>query len=69
MKATRLCLLLHVFATASVLVSAFEPITTTVVVGIGAMLGRTIYNYLHERCDPKWIAFNATGEHVQHVSG
>uniref|UniRef100_UPI0037E7D79B torsin-1A-like isoform X2 n=1 Tax=Semicossyphus pulcher TaxID=241346 RepID=UPI0037E7D79B len=61
MKAAHLCLLLHVFLTASVLVHTFDPLTTTVVLGIGATLGRTIYNYLHESCDPKWITFNATG--------
>lgn len=61
MKATRLCLLLCVLSTCSAPVSAFDPITTTVVVSVGAALGRTIYNYLHESCDPKWIAFNSTG--------
>lgn len=49
---------------ASVLVNAFDPFTTTVVVGVGATLGRTIYNYFRESCDAKWIAFNATGEGV-----
>lgn len=61
MKTTHLYFLLHVLSTAGVLVNAFDPITTTVVVGIGATLGRTIYRYLHESCDSKWIAFNATG--------
>ncbi|XP_076613867.1 torsin family 1 isoform X2 [Chaetodon auriga] len=61
MKAARLFLVLHVFSTAGVLVNTFDPITTTVVVGVGATLGRTIWNYFHERCDSKWIAFNATG--------
>lgn len=61
MKIAHLYLLLHSLATACVLVNAFDPITTSVVLGIGATLGRTIYKYLHESCDPKWIAFNATG--------
>ncbi|XP_072227361.1 torsin family 1 isoform X2 [Leuresthes tenuis] len=61
MKVVHGYLSLHIFLTASVLVNAFDPITTTVVVGLGASLGRTIYNYLHESCDRKWIAFNATG--------
>lgn len=66
MKAAHLFLFLHVFSTAGVLVNAFDPITTTVVLGVGATLGRTIWNYLHESCDPKWVAFNGTGEHVRH---
>ncbi|XP_070780533.1 torsin family 1 isoform X2 [Enoplosus armatus] len=61
MKVAHLYLLLHSFLTACVLVNAFDPITTTVVVGVGATLGRTIWNYFHESCDPKWIAFNSTG--------
>ncbi|XP_008302302.1 torsin family 1 isoform X2 [Stegastes partitus] len=61
MKTAHLYLLLHVLSTASVLVNAFDPITTSVIVGLGATLGKTIYNYLHESCDKKWIAFNATG--------
>ncbi|XP_071322747.1 torsin-1A-like isoform X2 [Trachinotus anak] len=64
MKAARLYLLLHMLLTSGVLVNTFDPVTTTVVIGIGATLGRTIYNYLHESCDPKWIAFNATGLEV-----
>ncbi|XP_017286703.1 torsin family 1 isoform X2 [Kryptolebias marmoratus] len=62
MKVSGICLCLHVLLTAGVLVNAFDPITTTVLVGVGtAALGRTIYNYFHESCDKKWIAFNATG--------
>ncbi|XP_028274278.1 torsin family 1 isoform X2 [Parambassis ranga] len=61
MKAARIYLLFHVFLIASVLVNAFDPITTAVTVGICASLGRTIYDYFHERCDSKWIAFNVTG--------
>ncbi|XP_040915579.1 torsin family 1 isoform X2 [Toxotes jaculatrix] len=61
MNAARLYLWLHVLSTTGVLVNTFDPVTTTVVIGIGATLGRTIYNYLHESCDSKWIAFNATG--------
>ncbi|XP_020506571.1 torsin family 1 isoform X2 [Labrus bergylta] len=60
MKPAHLCLLLHGVLTANVLVNAFDPFTTTLVLGLGATLGRTIYNYLHESCDKKWIAFNAT---------
>ncbi|KAM4527492.1 torsin family 1 isoform 2-T2 [Odontesthes bonariensis] len=60
MKVAHAYLWLHIFMTASALVNAFDPITTTVVLGLGASLGRTIYNYLHESCDRKWIAFNAT---------
>lgn len=63
MKAARIYLLFHVFLITSVLVNAFDPITTAVTVGICASLGRTIYNYFHERCDSKWIAFNVTGKH------
>ncbi|XP_029921718.1 torsin family 1 isoform X2 [Myripristis murdjan] len=46
---------------ACVVADAFEPITTTVVVGLGVTLGRIIYNYSQESCDSKWVAFNATG--------
>ncbi|XP_044031305.1 torsin family 1 isoform X2 [Siniperca chuatsi] len=53
--------LLYFYSTAFVLVNTIDPITTTVVVGVSATLGRTIWNYLHENCNPKWIAFNATG--------
>lgn len=67
MKAAHLYLWLHVLATASALANAFDPVTTTVVVSVGAALGRTIYDYFHESCDQKWISFNATGEHVQQV--
>ncbi|XP_041815944.1 torsin family 1 isoform X2 [Chelmon rostratus] len=61
MKATHLFLVFHVFSTASVLVNTFDPVTTTVAVGVGATLGRTIWNYFHESCVSRWIAFNATG--------
>ena len=65
MKAAHLYLLLHVFASVSLLVHTFEPVSITVALGVGAAaLGRTIYNYLHESCDAKWIGFNATGERV-----
>ncbi len=66
MNAAHLFLLFYVFSTVSVLVHTFDPFTTTVVVGVGATLGRTIWNYFHESCDSKWIAYNATGENVQH---
>lgn len=67
MKTMQLYLFLYIFTTAIVLVHTFDPFTTSVVVSLGAALGRTIYNYLHERCDSKWIAFNATGKRVQQV--
>ncbi|RVE66030.1 hypothetical protein OJAV_G00122540 [Oryzias javanicus] len=47
--------------TAGVPVDAFDPFTTTVVVSVGAALGRTIYNYLRETCDSRWLTYNATG--------
>lgn len=68
MKVAHLYLLLHIFSSACVLVNAFEPITTTVVLGVGATLGGIIWKYLNEKCDQKWIAFNSTGEHMQHVN-
>uniref|UniRef100_A0A3B3DI81 Torsin n=1 Tax=Oryzias melastigma TaxID=30732 RepID=A0A3B3DI81_ORYME len=40
---------------------AFDPLTTTVVVSVGAALGRTIYNYLRETCDSRWLTYNSTG--------
>ncbi|XP_057674447.1 torsin family 1 isoform X2 [Corythoichthys intestinalis] len=61
MKAARACLWLHILSTVASLVGAFDPITTSIMFGIGAALSRTIYNYLHESCDHKWIAFNSTG--------
>uniref|UniRef100_A0A3Q2P0H2 Torsin family 1 n=1 Tax=Fundulus heteroclitus TaxID=8078 RepID=A0A3Q2P0H2_FUNHE len=61
MKVAHICLWVHVSLAASGLVNAFDPITTTVLVGFGATLGRTIYRYFQETCDPKWIAYNATG--------
>lgn len=67
MKAIHLYLLLHVFSTVAVLVNTFDPVTTTVFVGLGATLGRTIWNYLHESCDSKWISYNATGEHLRNL--
>jgi uncharacterized membrane protein len=54
--------LLVCFLTANLVVNAFEPFTTTIAVGVTAALGRTIYNYFHESCDPKWVQLNATGE-------
>ena len=54
--------LLVCFLTAHLVANAFEPITTTLAVGVTAALGRTIYNYFHESCDPKWVQLNATGE-------
>lgn len=68
MKATHLFLVFHVFSTASVLVNTFDPVTTTVAVGVGATLGRTIWNYFHESCVSRWIAFNATGEQTRRLN-
>ncbi|KAL0965236.1 hypothetical protein UPYG_G00278560 [Umbra pygmaea] len=52
----------------SLVVNAFEPITTTVVAGASGAAaiaaGRKIYNYFFESCDSKWIAFNSTGLEV-----
>ncbi|XP_068190648.1 torsin-1A-like isoform X2 [Antennarius striatus] len=61
MRAAHKYLLLYILTTSCVVVNTFDPVTTTVVVGFGATLGRTIWNYLHESCEPRWIAFNATG--------
>lgn len=57
-------LCLFILLTTRVPVDAFDPISTTVVVGVCATLGRSLWNYLTESCDSRWIAFNATGEHV-----
>lgn len=62
MKVAHICFWFHVSLTASGLVNAFDPFTTTLVVGLGATLGRTIYKYFQENCDQKWIAYNTTGE-------
>ncbi|CAN9504400.1 unnamed protein product [Ophioblennius macclurei] len=61
MRLARVFLLVHAFATSGLLVHAFDPVTTTVIVGVGATLGRTIYNYFRESCDSKWINYNSTG--------
>ncbi|XP_029371649.1 torsin-1A-like isoform X2 [Echeneis naucrates] len=61
MKVTRLCLWLHALSITGVLVGAFDPITTTVFVGVGATLGRFIYSKFQESCNAKWIFFNTTG--------
>ncbi|KAK0143593.1 Torsin-1B [Merluccius polli] len=53
--------LLVYFCIANLVVHAFEPVSTIIVIGATAFLGRTIYNYFHESCDPKWVQFNATG--------
>lgn len=65
MKSTYIYLLLYVFLTTGVLTNAVDPITTTVVVGLGATLGRTVWNYLRESCTPKWVNYNAKGYCVQ----
>uniref|UniRef100_A0AAY5F2S7 Torsin n=1 Tax=Electrophorus electricus TaxID=8005 RepID=A0AAY5F2S7_ELEEL len=52
--------LFHFILISSVVVHAFEPISTTIVAGLGT-LGKKLYNYLFETCDDNWIGFNATG--------
>ena len=64
MKVARIFLLLHVLSTTCPLVNAFDPFTTTLVIGATSIVGRKIYNFFHESCDPSWIAFNATGKRV-----
>lgn len=55
---------LHFILITSVIVQAFEPITTTIVTGVGvATLGSKLYNYLFETCNAHWIGFNGTGKH------
>ncbi|XP_029025406.1 torsin-1A-like isoform X2 [Betta splendens] len=61
MKTSHLYLFLHVLLAGGVSVRAFDPVTTTVAIGVGATLGRMILNYFRESCDSKWIAFNLTG--------
>ncbi|XP_062268922.1 torsin family 1 isoform X2 [Platichthys flesus] len=61
MNVARICLLLHVLSTTCALANAFDPFTTTLVIGATSIVSRTVYNYFHESCDPNWIAFNATG--------
>ncbi|XP_072310592.1 torsin family 1 isoform X2 [Eucyclogobius newberryi] len=60
MKVERIYLFFYGISLICARVNAFDPITTTVAVGIGATLG-TIYKYFQEKCSSKWIAFNATG--------
>lgn len=67
MKLTHLYLFFRIFSTLGVLANAFDPISITVVVGVGATLGRTVWNYLHESCDKRWIAYNATGKLVHNL--
>ncbi|XP_052377270.1 torsin-1A-like isoform X3 [Oncorhynchus keta] len=65
MKATYATYFVYYVLISSGFVNAFEPISTTFVVGVGvglAAVGRTIYNYVYESCDSKWIAFNSTGK-------
>ncbi|XP_020320783.2 torsin-1A-like [Oncorhynchus kisutch] len=67
MKATYATYFVYYVLISSGIVNAFEPISTTFVVGMGvglAAVGRTIYNYVYESCDSKWIAFNSTGLEV-----
>ncbi|XP_064828307.1 torsin-1A-like isoform X2 [Oncorhynchus masou masou] len=65
MQATYATYFVYYVLISSGFVNAFEPISTTFVVGVGvglAAVGRTIYNYVYESCDSKWIAFNSTGK-------
>ncbi|KAK6305052.1 hypothetical protein J4Q44_G00238320 [Coregonus suidteri] len=67
MRATYTILFGYYVLISSVLVNAFEPISTTFVVGAGvglAAVGQKMYNYLYESCDSKWVAFNSTGLEV-----
>uniref|UniRef100_A0A8C7JM40 Torsin family 1 n=1 Tax=Oncorhynchus kisutch TaxID=8019 RepID=A0A8C7JM40_ONCKI len=65
MKATYKAYFVYYVLISSVFVNAFEPISTTFVVGLGvAAVGRKMYNYVYESCDSKWIAFNSTGLEV-----
>lgn len=64
MKTKRMYLSLYVLSTVAVLANSFEPVITTVLVGVGAGLGRTIWNYFQESCEPKWISLNSTGERL-----
>lgn len=64
MKTNRLYLSLYVLSAVAVVANSFDPVTTTIVVSAGAVLGRTILNYFQESCKPKWISFNSTGERL-----
>lgn len=64
MKTKHMYLSLYVLSAVAVLANSFDPVTTTVLVGVGAGLGRTIWNYFQESCQPKWISFNSTGERL-----
>lgn len=64
MKTNHMCLSFYVLSTFAVLANSFDPVTTTIVVGAGAVLGRRILNYFQESCDTKWISFNSTGERL-----
>ncbi|XP_031664910.1 torsin family 1 isoform X6 [Oncorhynchus kisutch] len=67
MQATYATYFVYYVLISSGFVNAFEPISTTFVVGSGvglAAVGRTIYNYVHDGCDSKLIAFNSKGLEV-----
>lgn len=54
--------LLQCILVSGTVVRAIEPVSTSVLVGAGAVaLGKTIYRYLFESCDDTWVHFNATG--------
>ncbi|XP_071219504.1 torsin-1A-like isoform X1 [Salvelinus alpinus] len=65
MKATYKTYFVYYVLISSVFVNAFEPISTTFVLGLGlAAVGRKMYSYVYENCDSNWIAFNSTGLEV-----
>ncbi|XP_071219509.1 torsin-1A-like isoform X1 [Salvelinus alpinus] len=64
MRATYKTFFVFYVLISNVFVNAFEPFSTTFVVGLAAVV-RKLYNYVHnESCKSKWIAFNSTGLEV-----
>ncbi|XP_060746369.1 torsin family 1 isoform X2 [Tachysurus vachellii] len=58
----RASLVLYFILIPSVIVQAFEPISTSILTGAGvAALGKKLYNYLVETCNEHWVGFNKTG--------
>lgn len=55
---------LHCLLISGLVVEAIEPVSTSLLLGTGAVLGRKLYRYLYETCDENWLNFNATGEHL-----
>uniref|UniRef100_A0A4W4EM36 Torsin family 1 n=1 Tax=Electrophorus electricus TaxID=8005 RepID=A0A4W4EM36_ELEEL len=57
--------LFHFILISSVVVHAFEPISTTIVAGLGAAaLGKKLYNYLFETCLQEDLEEKLFGQHV-----